>query len=478
MILQRTGLLILHTSTSLFQLKFDQRRWRRLRLWAIVFLVAVFSSRSAYQFSHYKNRFVVTLTPPSLMSVGDSVSYDSYKYKYNYSDHWSQTRSSTKTTSSRQPNLVDTQNPTTTLRRFRERILHQKPHQPPPLAGEWENDEFLFDNPHLAHILTPESVCAFGPGQGMEEDAGYKLLVEKIRTSRLVPPVSHAPLLFCGIYSYSGKRTQVQVQAATWGHQCDGWMVFSNETVPGWGIFNLSHVGPESYANMWQKVRSVWNYVYREYYHLFDYFYLGGDDVYVLVDNLRQLLAEQMDSNIPQHLGQWLPGRDMVAGGPGYLLNKLALQRLILEGLPNCSPTTAASYEDRLISRCLASLQILGNRTDTRDERGEQRFHDASPAMLYTFRAGDGRGSSYLARMAMAWEDLPHPSSSTIGSGRVGPKYGLAAAATHSISFHNIHNPLYMARVHAILFPASGCPRESPLGRGLLQLGGILLLPE
>ena len=47
------------------------------------------------------------------------------------------------------------------------------------------------------------------------------------------------------------------------------------------------HEGPESYFNMWQKIRSMWAYAYDNYRNDYDFFHIGGDDMYVVVDNLR-----------------------------------------------------------------------------------------------------------------------------------------------------------------------------------------------
>ena len=35
------------------------------------------------------------------------------------------------------------------------------------------------------------------------------------------------------------------------------------------------------------QVRSIWLYVYTHYFDDYDYFYIGGDDLYVIVENLR-----------------------------------------------------------------------------------------------------------------------------------------------------------------------------------------------
>ena len=76
----------------------------------------------------------------------------------------------------------------------------------------------------------------------------------------------------------------------------DGFVAFSNETIPSLGIANLLHEGKEEYNNMWQKSRSIWAYIYDHYLDDYDYFHLGGDDMYVLVENLR-LFLEQVQND-------------------------------------------------------------------------------------------------------------------------------------------------------------------------------------
>jgi len=56
------------------------------------------------------------------------------------------------------------------------------------------------------------------------------------------------------------------------------------------GVIDLPHIGTEEDGNMWQKLRSIWGYVYDNYLDECNYFYIGGDDVLVAVDNLRSYL--------------------------------------------------------------------------------------------------------------------------------------------------------------------------------------------
>lgn len=42
---------------------------------------------------------------------------------------------------------------------------------------------------------------------------------------------------------------------STWGKRCDGFVAFSTAADASLSAVRLEHDGPESYDNMWQKVR-------------------------------------------------------------------------------------------------------------------------------------------------------------------------------------------------------------------------------
>ena len=292
----------------------------------------------------------------------------------------------------------------------------------------------------------------------------------------------------------------------------DGFVAFSNETIPSLGIANLLHEGKEEYNNMWQKSRSIWAYIYDHYLDDYDYFHLGGDDMYVLVENLRLFLEQVQNDQLivddptigvenlsegdnlrnlnrkqqPLFLGQWVgqplnnPSTEdplannhtyMVSGGPGYTLNAVAVKRLVEDALPKCHVNDKVAYEDKLISKCFRQLGIVGH--DTRDATsGEQRYHDTNPAHLYSSQASSSRRGSYHSRLAYYWEGLKHPNPKALGDElslsdvAVGPKNQLESVAPYSVSFHDLYNPIYAARVHAIVH-RDVCPNDTPLGRAL-----------
>lgn len=98
--------------------------------------------------------------------------------------------------------------------------------------------------------------------------------------------------------------SHVSCVVALWlSHKCDGFLVASNKTEASLDIVDMPHDGgPEEYEGMWQKVRSMWSFVYDNYYDDFDWFHMGGDDMYVIVENLRLYLESdhiQMAATAP-----------------------------------------------------------------------------------------------------------------------------------------------------------------------------------
>jgi glycoprotein-N-acetylgalactosamine 3-beta-galactosyltransferase len=66
--------------------------------------------------------------------------------------------------------------------------------------------------------------------------------------------------------------------------------VASDATNLSWDSVNIPHEGPEDQTNMWQKVESIWSYIYYTYYNDFDWLHLGGDDMWVILDRIVSVL--------------------------------------------------------------------------------------------------------------------------------------------------------------------------------------------
>lgn len=261
------------------------------------------------------------------------------------------------------------------------------------------------------------------------------------------PPPSSPPIrLLCLTYTISPQHgEQVRGLAETWAGWCDGYMAMSNLTDPLVPSLALTHDGPESYFNMWQKVRSLWREVAaRGWLERYDFFFLGGDDVYLLPDNLKHLLLHRLAQRRPDddqqapplqwYLGRRLQDPDSAShddvyhsGGAGYVLSREAVRRLVDEGLQSsfCRPHDVALWEDVNVGHCMRFLGIEA--ADTMDEAGRETFHYQTPAFL-----------------------LQH--------GR------MAEVSPHSVSFHYVRSRREMHLMHALLYGDAGAQCGSSSG--------------
>jgi glycoprotein-N-acetylgalactosamine 3-beta-galactosyltransferase len=136
----------------------------------------------------------------------------------------------------------------------------------------------------------------------------------------------------------------------------------------------------------------------------FDYFLLGGDDLFVLVDNLKSFLSSSkirdmsglfvrtyllvcmfefvfmfveylvlcmicrffcylMTADQPLYIGREIHANKYTrfnSGGPGYVVNRaaaLVLYRLINSPNGNCLPNILSSMEDLLVGRCFMEVR-------------------------------------------------------------------------------------------------------------------------
>jgi hypothetical protein len=373
------------------------------------------------------------------------------------------------------------------LKRHLQSFLHQRfPDELDPLSNASHYWHLLTDyypqhrNGSLygKHRLESNYVCNLGPGRSFEDDGGYKLLTEKITLSTARPATPPIRVL-CSIYTYRKMRDLARSHALSWGHKCDGYLAFSTETIPELGMLDILHAGEEMYDNMWQKVRSIWAYIHDHYLNDYDFFHLGGDDLYLIVENLKRFLGrlhESTPASTLLFLGQIIYPRGgnqepFVAGAPGYTMNRAALRAFVAQALPTCHPDTQISAEDRIISKCFRTVLNV-TPGDTRDVvTGEQQYHDCDPHHLYTFRAshGGGQRGSFHAKAAASWETLSHPS---LPGRTVGPKHELEGAAQYSATLHDVYHPIFCARIHALLYKDT-CPATSSLGRALRAHGFV-----
>lgn len=219
------------------------------------------------------------------------------------------------------------------------------------------------DDAVLLHKLQIQQVLA------EQLPAFDELQIESNGRSLKSSETSDAPRVFCGVFTTEkNHQTKVRAISDTWAKKCSSFLAFSTADDLTLPAISLPHLGEESYANMWQKSRSIWKYIGLHYVDDFDWFLLGGDDMYYIMENLVALLTspevqEERKRGEGVYLGRSLRYPSITrpflfnTGGSGYLLDKVALRKLVdhLER-PICNPNMVRSEEDVLVALCLLLL--------------------------------------------------------------------------------------------------------------------------
>ena len=249
------------------------------------------------------------------------------------------------------------------------------------------------------------------------------------------------PKIMCMLYTMeTAHATTIRAIRETWASHCDGFLAFSTASDPRIPAISLPHDGPEEYGNMWQKVRSIWKFVGTHYIDDFDWFFQGGDDLFVLPQNLRNYLGT-LDPNEDYFVGRRFKGygKDNYfnSGGSGYALSRSILRKYVTEGFedPHCAPDRQTSMEDVMMAQCLRRRFGVGL-TDTRDDHERERFHPFAPGTHLTWRPPGPGGKDWYEDYNKEWP----------------VKLGVDCCAPDSVSFHYIKKPAMVRHIHALLY--------------------------
>lgn len=132
----------------------------------------------------------------------------------------------------------------------------------------------------------------------------------------------------------------------------------------------------------WKTIRAF-HYAYEHHIDEADWFLKADDDTYVIVDNLRWVLANHTPHE-PIYFGRRFKPytkQGYMSGGAGYVLSKEALRRFV-EGFKTkvCSHTT--SVEDLAMGQCMEKMGVLAG--DSRDGLQRETFHPFVPEQHLT----------------------------------------------------------------------------------------------
>ena len=253
------------------------------------------------------------------------------------------------------------------------------------------------------------------------------------------PDRPNGPKILCMVYTMeSAHHNNIRAIRETWASHCDGFLAFSTASDPRIPAISLPHEGEESYYNMWQKVRSIWKFVGTHYVDQFDWFFQGGDDLFVLPQNLRNYLST-LDAAGDHFVGRRFKGYGddnyFNSGGSGYALSRGILKKYIDKGWehPDCAPKRKTSMEDVMIAQCLRRVFKVGL-TDTRDEAGRERFHPFSPGAHYTWQPPGPGNKDWYEDYNREWP----------------VKLGEQCCAPDSVSFHYIKKPTMVRHLWAL----------------------------
>ena len=339
---------------------------------------------------------------------------------------------------------------------------------PPPVPDGWIPDVTVLRRMYLAGVdaegnawppALDQELCEDIGTSGEEEDPNKPLLEavpikaepmnkksgDTVGSSNGKVPspafASGLPRILCLVYTMeSAHATTIRAMRETWAGGCDGFLAFSTASDPRIPAISIKHDGPEKYSNMWQKSRSIWHFVGTHYLEQFDFFFIGGDDMFVIPQNLREYLGTVGDPNKGQFVGRrFLHNKRNIyynSGGPGYALSRGTLRKFIDHfDDRSCKPTARTFMEDVMIAECLSSLGI--GLTDTRDAKGRERFHHFSPGTHYTWEPPKkGQKRDWYEDYNKEW----------------GIKLGKECCAPDSVSFHYIKKPAMVRHIHAMLY--------------------------
>ncbi|NXH10888.1 C1GTA galactosyltransferase, partial [Bucco capensis] len=163
---------------------------------------------------------------------------------------------------------------------------------------------------------------------------------------------------------------------ATWARHCNVLLFMSSRpdrSLPAVGL----PVGEGRQQLYWKTVRAL-QYVHRHHLGQADWFLKADDDTFVLLANLRWLLASHSPQR-PVYFGKRFrpfARQGYMSGGAGYVLSKEALRRFVgAWASGTCSHSSPV--EDLALGQCLEKLGVEAG--DSRDTRGRETFHPFPP---------------------------------------------------------------------------------------------------
>ncbi|XP_029358599.1 glycoprotein-N-acetylgalactosamine 3-beta-galactosyltransferase 1-B [Echeneis naucrates] len=168
---------------------------------------------------------------------------------------------------------------------------------------------------------------------------------------------------------------------STWSRHCNVVVFMSSVEDPDFPTIGLGT--KEGRDQLYWKTIRAFHYAYEHHGHEADWFLKADDDTYVIVDNLRWILANHTPEE-PIYFGRRFKPytkQGYMSGGAGYVLSKEALRRFV-EGFKNKQCTHTTSVEDLAMGQCMEKVGVLAG--DSRDTALRETFHPFVPEQHLT----------------------------------------------------------------------------------------------
>lgn len=167
----------------------------------------------------------------------------------------------------------------------------------------------------------------------------------------------------------------------TWSRHCNVVVFTSSVDDPDFPTVGLGT--KEGRDQLYWKTIRAFHYAYEHYADEADWFLKADDDTYVVVDNLRWILANHTPEE-PIYFGRRFKPytkQGYMSGGAGYVLSKEALRRFV-EGFKSKTCTHTTSVEDLAMGQCMEKVGVLAG--DARDTALRETFHPFVPEQHLT----------------------------------------------------------------------------------------------
>ncbi|XP_017336005.1 glycoprotein-N-acetylgalactosamine 3-beta-galactosyltransferase 1-B [Ictalurus punctatus] len=163
---------------------------------------------------------------------------------------------------------------------------------------------------------------------------------------------------------------------ATWSRHCNIVLFMSSVEDPDFPTVGLNT--KEGRDQLYWKTINAFHYVQEKHADDADWFLKADDDTYVVVDNLRWVLANH-SSDEPVYFGRRFKPyikQGYMSGGAGYVLSREALRRFV-EGFRTKSCSHSSSVEDLALGKCMEKMGVIAG--DSRDTVQRETFHPFVP---------------------------------------------------------------------------------------------------